>query len=183
MTATQLTTLPVGTYNVDKLHSYVGFAVKHAVVATFRGQFKDIDATLVCAGERIRLVGAARVGSISVDDDNLRGHLLSPEFFDAVRTPEIRFVSSDVRVAGDGTVELDGELTIKATTRDVQATGVLSGPTTDAFGNERVGLELEATVDRTAYGLNWNMPLPNGGVAVGNDVTLTISLGLLREQA
>jgi polyisoprenoid-binding protein YceI len=183
VTAIEVATFPVGTYNVDKLHSYVGFAVKHAVVATFRGQFKDIDATLVCTGERISLVGSARVGSISIEDDNLRGHLLSPDFFDAVRAPEIRFVSSDVRVAGDGTVDVDGQLTIKAFTRDVQATGVLSGPTTDAFGNERVGLELETTVDRTAYGLNWNMPLPNGGVAVGNEVTLTISLGLLRENA
>lgn len=183
MTATDAATLPVGTYNVDKLHSYAGFAVKHAVVATFRGQFKDIDATLVSTGERIRLVGSVHVGSISVEDDNLRGHLLSPDFFDVVRAPEIRFVSTDVRVAEDRTVALDGELTIKAITREVQARGVLSGPTTDAFHNERVGLELETTVDRTAYGLNWNMPLPKGGFALGNDVTLTISLGLVREKA
>ena len=131
MTAIHAATLPVGTYNVDKLHSYAGFAAKHAVVATFRGQFKDIDATLVCTDERIRLAGSVRVGSISVEDDNLRGHLLSPDFFDVVHAPEIRFLSSDVRIAEDGKVALDGELTIKGITREVHARGALNGPITD----------------------------------------------------
>jgi polyisoprenoid-binding protein YceI len=181
VTATQTSAIPRGTYKVDRLHSYVGFAVKHMVVATSRGESKDFDATLVSTGEGIRLEGAVTVGSISIEDESLRGHLLSPEFFDVVRTPEISFVSSEVRVDGAGAVVVDGELTIKGITRPVQARGVLTGPIVDPYGREKVGLELEATVDRTTYGLNWNMPLPRGGVAVADDVTLTASLGLLRE--
>jgi polyisoprenoid-binding protein YceI len=183
MTATQTIALPVGTYTVDKLHSYAGFAVKHTVVATFRGEFRDIDATLICTDAGIRLEGSVPVGSISIDDQDLRGHLLSPEFFDVVRAPEIHFVSSDIRVDEAGAVVLDGELTIKGTTRAVQARGALTGPIVDPYEREKIGLELEATVDRTTYGLNWNMPLPKGGVAVANDVKLTVSLGLLRGEA
>ena len=181
MTATQTVAIPRGMYKVDKLHSYVGFAVKHMVVATFRGEFKDFDAALVSTENGIRLEGSVSVGSISIDDQDLRGHLLSPEFFDVVRTPEIRFVSSDFRVDDRGAVGVDGELTIKGITRAVQARGVLTGPIVDPYEREKLGLELEATVDRTAYDLKWNMPMPNGGVAVANDVKLTASLGLLRE--
>ena len=167
VTATQMVAIPLGRYSVDRLHSHVGFAVKHMVVATFRGEFKDIDATLVSTEDGIRLEGSVPVGSISVDDQDLRAHLLSPEFFDVVRTPDIRFVSDDVRVDDSGAVALYGELTMKGVTRPLQARGTLAGPVVDPYGRERLGLELHATVDRTAYGLSWNMPLPSGGVAVG----------------
>lgn len=181
MSATQTVAVSPGTYKADRLHSYAGFAVRHTAVATFRGEFKDIDATLVSTDDGIRLEGSVPVGSISIEDNDLREHLLSPEFFDIVRTPEIRFASSDVRVDDAGAVVVDGELTIKGITHAIQARGVLSGPIVDAYEREKLGLELETVVDRTAYGLNWNMPLPKGGVAVANDVRLTISLGLLGE--
>jgi len=183
VTATQTVGVPVGTYSADTLHSYVGFAVKHTVVATFRGQFREIDATLVSTDEGIRLEGSVPVGSIAIDDGSFREHLLSPEFFDVVRAPKIRFASSDLRVDDAGAVVLDGELTLKGVTRALQARGCLSGPIVDVFGHEKLGLELEATLDRTDYGLDWNMPLPKGGVAVSNDVKLTVSLELVRAEA
>jgi polyisoprenoid-binding protein YceI len=181
VTSTQTVAVPLGRYRLDKLHSHVGFAVKHMVVATFRGEFKDIEATLVSSEDGIRLEGSVPVGSISVDDRDLRAHLLSPEFFDVVRTPEIRFASSDVRVDDRGAVVLHGELTMKGITRPLRALGTLTGPIVDLSGCDRLGLELEATVDRRAHDLNWNMPLPSGGLAVANEVTLIASLALLRE--
>jgi polyisoprenoid-binding protein YceI len=183
MAATQTVGVPLGTYTVDQLHSSAAFAVKHTVVATFRGQFKEIDATLVSTDDGIRLEGSVHVGSISIDDENLRGHLLSPDFFDVVRASDIRFVSSNVRVDDGGAVVLDGELTLKGVTHPVQAQGLMSGPVVDPYERETLGLELEATLDRTDYGLNWNMPLPKGGVAVSNDVKLTVSLELVRKEA
>ena len=183
MTATQMVAIPLGRYGLDRLHSHFGFAVKHMVVATFRGEFKDIDATLVSTADGIRLEGSVPVAGISVDHPDLRRHLLSPEFFDVVRSPDIRFVSDDVRIDDGGAVALYGELTMRGVTRPLDVRGTLAGPVVDLAGRARLGLELHAALDRTDYGLSWNMPLPSGGVAVANEVHLTASLALTREDA
>lgn len=178
-TATQ-TIVPTGTWKSDPVHSHVGFAVKHMVVATFRGSFDDFDVTLAADGGAPRLSGAVRAGSVQVRDENLNGHLLSPDFFDAERHPEIAFTASALREEGDGVV-VEGELTIKGTTKAVEARGEITEPVTDPGGAERIGLDLETTVDRTEFGLDWNAPLPRGGVAVENDVTLTVHLELVKQ--
>jgi polyisoprenoid-binding protein YceI len=178
MSVSTETTIPTGTYTIDKVHSHVGFAVKHMVVATFRGRFEDFDATLeVAADGAARLVGTVDVTSIEVKDDNLAGHLQSPDFFDAERHFELRFESDSIRV-DQGDVVVDGRLTIKGQTRPVEARGTIVGPHEDIAGNTKLGLELTAIVDRTEFGLNWNAPLPKGGMALGNDVTLSVDLEL-----
>ena len=170
--------IPAGTYAVDKVHSNVGFTVKHMVVATFRGRFEQFDATLEVGQDgAARLSGTVDVTSIEVKDDNLAGHLQSPDFFDAERHAELRFESDSIRVDG-GDVVVDGRLTIKGQTRPVEARGTIVGPHEDIAGNTKLGLELTAIVDRTEFGLNWNAPLPKGGMALGNDVTLSVDLEL-----
>ena len=174
------TTIPAGTYALDTVHSHVGFAVKHMVVATFRGRFEKFYATLEVGEEgAARLAGTVDVTSIEVKDDNLAGHLQSPEFFDAERHPELRFESDSIRVDGNDVV-VDGRLTIKGQTRPVEARGTIVGPHEDIAGNTKLGLELTAVIDRTEFGLNWNAPLPKGGVALGNDVTLSVDLELAK---
>lgn len=168
-----------GTYALDRVHSTAGFAVKHMVVATFRGRFEEFDATLHDG----RLEGTVDVGSIQVKDENLAAHLQSPDFFDGDRHPQIRYVSAPLQVGADGEVVVEGELTIKGRTRPVQARGTLVGPHTDIAGTEKLGLSLEAVVDRTAYGLDWNAPLPKGGVALANDVKLIVELELAKQEA
>ena len=176
--STVTTSLPTGTWTLDKVHSHAGFSVKHMAVATFRGSFADIDATL----EGERLVGVVKVDSIDVRDENLRGHLMSPEFFDADNTPEIRFESTGLR-ATDAQLFVEGDLTIKGITQRVEATGTITEPHVNVGGAEGIGIELEAVVDRTAFGLNWNAPLPKGGFALGNDVKLLVHLELVRQEA
>jgi polyisoprenoid-binding protein YceI len=172
--------IPAGTYTIDKVHSTIGFAVKHMVVSTFRGRFEDYDASLTVGEDGTpRLTGTVRVGSIVVKDPNLEAHLQSPEFFDAERHPELRFESDSLRADGDEVV-LDGRLTIKGETRPVEARGSLVGPVEDPMGNTKLGLELKAIVDRTEFGLNWNAPMPKGGVALANDVTLSVDLEFLK---
>jgi polyisoprenoid-binding protein YceI len=174
------TTIPTGTYTLDKVHSHVGFGVKHMVVATFRGRFDDFDATLEVGEDgAARLIGTVAVGSIEVKDENLAAHLQSPEFFDAERHPELRFESDSIRIDG-GDAVVDGRLTIKGETRPVEARGTIVGPHEDIAGNTKLGLELTAIVDRTEFGLNWNAPLPKGGMALGNDVTLSVDLELIK---
>jgi polyisoprenoid-binding protein YceI len=172
--------LPVGTWKLDTIHSSAGFAVKHMVVATFRGRFEDFDATLeVTEDGSQKLVGTVDPKSIVVKDENLAGHLQSPDFFDVERHPELRFESTSIRIEGDEAV-LEGELTIKGDTNPVTARGAYVGPHEDIAGNTKIGLSFETVIDRTLYGLNWNAPLPKGGVALSNDVTLVVELELAK---
>jgi polyisoprenoid-binding protein YceI len=178
------TTLPAGTYRLDPVHSSASFAVKHMVVATFRGRFEDFDATLgVDDAGAATLSGVVKVDSIQLKDDNLQAHVASPEFFDVERYPQIRFESSDIEISADGEVKVAGELTIKDQTHRVESTGTISGPAVTLGDVTKVGLTLETVIDRTQYGLNWNAPLPKGGVALANDVKLTVELELAREEA
>ena len=176
--STLTTQLPAGTWTLDKVHSHAGFSVKHMGVATFRGSFTDFDATLADD----RLVGVVCVESIDVRDENLRAHLLSPEFFDAENTPEIRFESVALR-GTDAQLVVEGDLTIKGVTQRVEGTGSISAPHANISGGESVGIELETIVDRTAFGLDWNAPLPKGGFALGNDVKLSVHLELVSQEA
>jgi polyisoprenoid-binding protein YceI len=183
-TTTGATTLPAGTYRLDPVHSSASFAVKHMVVATFRGRFEHFDATLTVGDDgRAALSGVVQAGSIEVKDENLKAHLGSPEFFDVERYPEIRFESSQIEIGQNGEIKVAGELTIKDQTHNVESTGTITGPAVTLGDVTKVGIALETTIDRTQFGLNWNAPLPKGGVAVADDVKLTVELELAREEA
>ena len=169
------TAVPTGTWTADKVHSTIGFEVEH-MVSTFRGRFEDYDAQLVDG----KLEGTVRVASVKVYDENLEAHLQSPDFFDAQLHPELRFESRALDVDDDGNATLEGDLTIKGTTKPVTATGRYAYVEADMGGGERIGLALEATVDRREFGLNWNAPLPKGGNVLGDDVTLQVALELVK---
>jgi len=174
--------ISAGTWSIDKIHSHVGFAVKHMVVSTFRTRFEDYDGALTVGEDGApSLEGYVNVDSIVVKDENFAGHLKSPDFFDSANYPQINFRSTAVRVQEGGQLEVDGELTIKDHTHNVTARGTISGPHEDIAGNEKVGVELETVVDRREFGLEWNAPLPKGGFAVDNDVKLEVSLELVRQ--
>jgi len=176
MSTTQ-TKVPAGTWKLDPVHSAVGFEVGY-LAGTFHGQFGEVDVQLdVENGARIE--GTAKVASVHVKDENLAGHLQSPDFFDAERYPELRFLAREIDLDGD-TVVAPGEITIKGITKPVEVTGTLSEPITDAWGGERLGLALSATVDRTEFGVNWNMPLPTGDQALSNEVTIVAELQLVK---
>jgi polyisoprenoid-binding protein YceI len=178
-TAQAESTIPTGTWQSDPVHSRVAFSVKHMVVATYRAGFDDFDIRLTDEGGEPKISGEARVESIESRDETQRAHLLSPDFFDAENHPAIRFESTAIRRDGDELV-VEGDLTIKGNTRHVTATGEISGPVVDISDTEKVGIDLEAKVDRTHFGLNWNAPLPKGGFAVENEVTLSVHLELVR---
>ena len=170
-TATQIEqAIPAGTWTVDPVHSQVGYAVRHAGVSLFKGGLTAFEAVLADG----RLSGSARVESITVQDENLAGHLLSPDFFDAARFPEVRFASTRLDRDGDRVV-VDGELEMRGTRRPVRLIGTISGPV-----NDRIGITLETAVDRTDFGMSWNMELPGGGSALENEVTLTADLELVK---
>lgn len=184
MSTTTLTTaLPTGTWAADTTHSSIGFSVRHMGVSTFKSRFTDYDAVLVAGSDgALRLDGTVRVASIDIATADLKGHLLSDEFFGADRTPELRFRSSKLDVEADGRLRLEGDLEIRGVSLPVIAEGSLTDAQEDASGGTRAGLVLTAVVDRREYGLEWNMPLPKGGVALGNDVTLAVELELVLQE-
>ena len=165
------TSVPVGTWTLDPVHSNVGFEVKY-LVGTFRGQFRDVTAALEIGEDgTARLEGTAQVASVDVKDENLAMHLQSPDFFDAERYPELRFGAHGFRLSGEE-LRAQGELTIRGVTKQVEVVGSITAPAPDAYGNERIGAVVSAQVDRTEFGLEWNAPLPNGEPALANDVTI-----------
>jgi polyisoprenoid-binding protein YceI len=167
---------PAGTWNADPVHSSVGFAVKHMAVGSFKGGFAEFDAKL----ENGALSGTAKVASVNVKDENLNAHLQSPDFFDAERYPEISIVAAPLAV-DSGKVSGEAQLTLRGVTKTVPFTGTITGPAQDPYGNTRLGLDLEAEIDRTQFGLNWYAELPNGGPVAGNEVKLTAGLELVKE--
>jgi len=165
--------VPTGTWKADTVHSSIAFEVPYTV-AQFSGEVPEFEASL----ENGKLTGVAKVTSLALKDDNLTAHVQGPDFFDAERFPELRFESSDFRRNGDQ-VEIDGQVTLKGVTKPATLKGTITGPSQDAFANERVGLQVETVVDRTEFGMNWNADLPNGEKALGNDVTLRADLSLV----
>lgn len=157
-------------WEFSPVHSSAGFSVKY-LVATFSGAFDESVARL----ENGKLSGEVDVRTIRVKDENLAAHLMAPDFFDADQHPQISFESNRIEIDGDQ-VELDGELTMKGVTKPIRANGTFNGPTEDFMGKTRLGFVLETTVDRTAYGVDWNADLPRGGKALSNEVTLKVEL-------
>jgi polyisoprenoid-binding protein YceI len=182
MTDTSTPGTIAGTYSADPVHSSVGFAVRYMGVSTFRSTFSDIEARLSDESGELLLEGKAKVESIGITaPDQFRGHVLSGDFFDAEKHPEIAFRSTRVELNDDATATVEGELTIKDVTRPLTANGTWQGDTGHAFGGDRAALQLETAVDRTEFGLIWNAPLPAGGNALDDNVTLTIELNLIKE--
>jgi polyisoprenoid-binding protein YceI len=176
------TTLPAGAYTADPIHSTFGFQVRHNGIQLFRGSFDDVAVTATSDGETVVIEGSAQVESIQVRLADLKGHLLSDDFFAAEKHPEIAFRSTAVRQTGEQ-LELEGELTIKGITNHVVAKGTLTGPATGLAGNTVVGLALETVIDRTQYGLTWNADLPSGGPVLANDVKIVVEAELVKSEA
>ena len=171
--------LPVGTWSLDPVHSTIGFEVDY-LAGAFRGQFREVTAKLKAEGDTPVLTGSAKVASVDVKDENLAAHIQSPDFFDAERYPELSFESSDIERTGD-------QITVRGRHHDQgrreagRADGTIAEPITDPYGRERVALKLDTTVDRTEFGVNWNVPLPDGKPALADEVKLAAELHFVKE--
>jgi polyisoprenoid-binding protein YceI len=182
MSATTPSTLS-GSWVADPIHSTATFAIQHMAVSTYRTSFKQVEASLEVDGDDVRLTGTVPVESVDIELPDFRGHVLSPDFFDVASHPNITFVSTAVRRGEGEAIDVDGDLTVKGVTKPVHATGILIGPAVNIAGIELVGIELETKVNKNDFDLNWNAPLPKGGMAIGDEVTLTVHLELRRKEA
>jgi polyisoprenoid-binding protein YceI len=165
-------TIPAGTYAA---HSSVEFTAQHMDISTIRGAFLKFEASLE-GGDQPRVSGTIETGSVDTHDEQRDGHIKGADFFDVERFPTASF--SGTLVAPD---RLAGELTLRGVTQPVEMTANVTGPAVDPWGNSRVGIDLEGTVNRHDFGVSWNLDLPNGGKLLEDDVTLIASLSFVKQ--
>jgi polyisoprenoid-binding protein YceI len=175
MATREMQTIPAGTWSVDRVHSTLGFSVEY-MAGTFTGTFSDFD---VSVADGV-LKGEAKVASVQVKDPDLEAHLQTPDFFDAERYPKLAFVSRSIERSGDE-LTIKGDVTIKGHSEPVELTATVTEPIADPYGGTRYGMKLQTTIDRRAFGVSWNNPLPSGEPALSNDVVLSADLQLTRQ--
>jgi len=172
--------IPARTWSLDPVHSSIQFGITHSGISTFRSGFGEYAATL-SGGEHPKLEGTVEVASIDIDEPQFKGHLMSPEFFDVEQHPQLKFSSSELAVDDEGRVRLSGELEIRGETHEVNAAGRFAQVGAYLDGKERVGLSVEAAVDRREFGLDWNADLPSGGQALEYEVAINVELQFIAE--
>jgi polyisoprenoid-binding protein YceI len=173
-----------GRYAVDPSHSRIGFVARHAMVTKVRGSFNafegrgHFDADDPSRSNLELTIQAASIDTRNADRD---AHLRSNDFFDMDNHPTLHFVSTSVEAAGEDAYRVTGELTIKGTTRPITFDLEYTGAAQDPFGNFRIGLEGSVAVNRKDWGLDWNAPLPTGGILVSEKVTLEFEVSAVKE--
>jgi polyisoprenoid-binding protein YceI len=173
MTSTLASAVTTGTWTIDPVHSVASFYVRHFGLTWMRGGFDSFDLTLVASESGdLSIAGSAPVDQIAFTNDQLKGHLMSPDFFDAELHPSISFESSDVNLAADGSATVSGSLTMRGQTKPITLTGTWSGPLEGMGGEQRIGLQLEGTLDRYDYGISWKAQLAGGADVVGAQVRI-----------
>lgn len=156
-----------GTWDIDPIHSEIGFVVRHLVVSKVRGRFDAFQGTIVLAEDPLRSTAEATIDAVSINTNQQQrdDHVRSADFFDAANHPHITFRSTGVR-PDEGTFLLDGELTIRGTTRAVTLDLELNGFGPDPYGGTRVGFSATGDIDRQDFGVSFNGPIPGADNAM-----------------
>lgn len=178
-------TTPV-TWKIDPSHSHVEFAVRHLMISTVKGRFGEIDGfvTMTEGDPATASVDATiSVASIDTREPQRDAHLRSADFFDAEKFPTLTFKSRRVVRHANGGFALVGDLTIHGVTREIAFDVVSEGAGRDPWGNERAGFSAKATISRKDFGLMWNQLLETGGLAVSDEVKISIDTELIANAA
>jgi polyisoprenoid-binding protein YceI len=178
-----VSTAVASAWRVDPTHSSVEFAVRHLMISTVKGRFADISGTLV--GDETDLGNASidltiPVAGIDTHEGQRDAHLRSADFFDSEHHPAITFRSTNIVRAGSNSFTVTGDLTIRGVSRPITLTVHQGGRGRDPWGGERVGYSTTTRINRKDFGLNWNQALETGGVLVGDQVTVSVDLELVR---
>jgi polyisoprenoid-binding protein YceI len=171
------------TYTIDPAHSTAEFKVRHLMVANVKGHFSGITGTVVSdlsAPENSRVEATIDARTIHTRDEQRDTHLKSADFLDVEKFPTITFISKKI-TGSDGEWKVTGDLTIHGVAKEV--TLDVEGPSPEAkdpWGNVKTGASATTKISRKDFGMVFNMALETGGVMVGDEVTITLELELLR---
>ncbi|PRY51153.1 polyisoprenoid-binding protein YceI [Geodermatophilus tzadiensis] len=176
-TAVQIPGYVAGTWDIDAAHSTVGFSVRHMMVSKVRGYFTRFSGELVTAEDPSQSAVTATIDMDSIDtrQEQRDAHIRSADFFDVGNHTEMTFRSTAVVADGeDWTVQ--GDLTIKGTTKPVTLALELNGFGPDAYGGYRAGFSAKTSISRKAYGVDIDMPMDGGGVVVGDKIDVELEI-------
>ncbi|HTR69602.1 MAG TPA: YceI family protein [Mycobacteriales bacterium] len=184
MTTATVTTTPItGDYDIDAAHSRIGFAAKHAMVTTVRGQFSRYTATVHLDLDNVaNTTATVEIDATSIETGNSQrdDHVRNSDFLEVETYPTITFVSTSAEQTGEDEFVLHGDLTIKNTTKPVSVTFEKTGAAQDPWGHFRVGFEGKAKINRTDWGVSFNAPLGTGGLLISENVTLEFDLAAVK---
>ena len=171
-------------WQIDSAHSQIQFSVKHMMISTARGTFDRFSGT-VEADEQNPTAATVTVqieaASINTRDEKRDGHLRSPDFFNAAEYPYLTFTSTRVERLDETTGKLYGELTIRDVTRPVVLDVEYAGMAKSPWGTTSAGFSATTKINRKDFGLNWNVALETGGWLVGDQITISIELELVKQ--
>ncbi len=172
-----LADLTPGVWNVDPVHSSVGFVARHLMVTKVRGRFSDFTGTVTIADDPLnsKVEASVVIASIDTRDETRDGHLKSGDFFDAETYPTMTLVSTGIEQDGSDYV-LHTDLTIRGITKPVDFELEFEGVSGDPWGGTRAGFSAEAEINRKDWGLEWNVVLETGGVMLGEKVKIQLDV-------
>ena len=172
------------TWAIDPTHSEIQFKVKHLVISTVTGSFKQFEGTVETDGEDFstaQIQFAADVASLDTNQEQRDQHLRSADFFDAEAHPKLTFVSTGVEKTGGDTYRITGDMTIKGVTKPVVLTAEYGGSMVDFYGNNKAGFEINGKINRKDFGLTWHAVTEAGGVVVADEVKLVINVQVAKQ--
>ncbi|MGH8995620.1 MAG: YceI family protein [Acidimicrobiales bacterium] len=165
-----------GTYKIDEAHTNVGFVVRHMAVSRVRGQFAKVDGTLVVGEDPTASSIQVTIDSDSVDtrDETRDNHVRTADFLDVANHPTITFTSTAVRPVEAGSWQVEGDLTVRGTTRPVVLDVTLEGVVQDPYGNHRAGFSARTEINREDFGVSFGAVMEAGGLVVAKKVAIEI---------
>ncbi len=172
-----MSTPPAGNYVIDLSHTHAGFAVKHFGLSKVKGEFTEVEGSVVIADEPTASTVTATINTASFNsrDEGRDAHVKSADFLDVENFPTITFSSTSVKADGDDWI-VSGDLTIKGVTRNVELATEFEGAITDPYGFQRIAFSAETEIDRTDFGLDFNAALETGGLVVGKKVKINLEV-------
>jgi polyisoprenoid-binding protein YceI len=176
------------TWQIDSAHTQVEFAVRHLMISTVRGRFSDVSGTLTAPGARFalgQLEATINAASLDTREPQRDAHLRSADFFDVEKFPTITFKSRRIEAepVDPDTFTVTGDLTIHGVTKEIRLDVTAEGRGRDPWGNDRAGFSATGRISRKDFGLVWNQLLETGGVAVGDEVKISIDTELIAKPA
>lgn len=175
----------VSTWTIDPTHSIAEFSVKHMMLTTVKGRFRNVQATLSideAAPERSSVIATIDVASIDTNVPDRDAHLRSDDFLNAEKYPQITFRSTRTERDGDNRWKITGDLTIRDVTREVTLVTEFEGRITDPWGNDRAAFSAETTISRKEFNVRWNQLLETGGMVVGDGVRINLHIEAVRNK-
>jgi polyisoprenoid-binding protein YceI len=176
-TAVEIPGYVAGTWAIDPVHSEVSFVVRHMMVSKVRGRFDTFSGTITTGDDPLQSAVSATVdlSSVNTGSPDRDNHIRSADFFEVETHPTMTYQSTGVRRDGDDFV-LDGDLTLRGVTKPVALKLEVNGFGPDAYGGTRAGFSATGEINRSDFGVSYNGPIPGGGVAVSEKVTIHLEI-------